>query len=140
MLLASHPKPLSPSINNSDANLVDLKMVSFVATFHVRKLLTLETTASKQIINTFVMFSSFLFLRYGHQTADIKPFPKLTSARLFSQKPREKLFLRRYEASLKIFQGKAYKVPIKSSVFAAFVSLVRTLFISTSALAYGDKA
>ena len=86
------------------------------------------------------MFSSFLFLRYGHQTADIKPFPKLTSARLFSQKPREKLFLRQYEASLKIFQGEAYKVPIKSSVFAAFVSLVRTLFISTSALAYGDKA
>ena len=40
LLLASHPKPLSPSINNSDANLVDLKMVSFVATFHVRKLHT----------------------------------------------------------------------------------------------------
>ena len=36
------------------------------------------------------MFSSFPFLRYGHQTADIKPFPKLTSARLFSQEPRKK--------------------------------------------------
>ena len=86
------------------------------------------------------MFSSFSFLRYGHQTADIKPFPKLTSARLFSQEPRKKLFLRRHEASLKIFEDKTCKVPIKSSFFADFVSLVKTLFISTSALSYGDKA
>ena len=84
------------------------------------------------------MFSSFSFLRYGHQTADIKPFPKLTSARLFSQEPRKKLFLRRHEASLKIFVDKACKVPIKSSFFAALVLLVKTLFISTSALSYGD--
>ena len=82
------------------------------------------------------MFSSFSFLRYGHQTADIKPFPKLTLARLFSQEPRKKLFLRRHEASLKILEDKACtcKVPIKSSLFAAFV-----LFISTSALSYGDE-
>ena len=53
------------------------------------------------------MFSSFPFLRYGHQTADIKPFPKLTSARLFSQEPRKKLFLNRHKASLKIFKNKA---------------------------------
>ena len=84
------------------------------------------------------MFSSFSFLRYGHQTADIKPFPQLTSARLFSQEPRKKLFLRRHEASLKIFVDKACKVPIKSSFFAALVLLVKTLFISTSALSYGD--
>ena len=84
------------------------------------------------------MFSSFSFLRYGHQTADIKPFPKLTLARLFSQEPRKKLFLRRHEASLKIFVDKACKVPIKSSFFAAFVLLVKTLFISTSALSYDD--
>ena len=86
------------------------------------------------------MFSSFPFLRYGHQTADIKPFPKLTSARLFSQEPRKKLFLRRHEASLKIFEDKACKVPIKSSFCAAFISLVKTLFISTSSLSHGDKA
>jgi len=86
------------------------------------------------------MFSSFPFLRYGHQTADIKPFPKLTSARLFSQEPRKKLFLRRHKASLKIFEDKACKVPIKSSFFAAFISLVKTLFISTSSLSHGDKA
>ena len=86
------------------------------------------------------MFSSFSFLRYGHQTEDIKPFPKLTSARLFSQEPPKKLFLRRHEASLKIFEDQACKVPIKSSFFAAFVLLVKTLFISTSALSYGDKA
>ena len=85
------------------------------------------------------MFSSFSFLRYGHQTADIKPFPKLTSARLFSHEPRNKLFLRRHEASLKIFEDKACKVPIKSSFFAAFASLVKTLFISTSSLSHGDK-
>ena len=84
------------------------------------------------------MFSSFSFLRYGHQTADIKPFPKLTSAGLFSQEPRKKLFLRRHEASLKIFVDKACKVPIKSSFFAALVLLVKTVFISTSALSYGD--
>ena len=86
------------------------------------------------------MLSSFSFLRYGHQTADIKPFPKLTLARLFSQEPRKKLFLRRHEASLKIFEDKARKAPIKNSFFAAFVSLVKTLFISTSALSYGYKA
>ena len=86
------------------------------------------------------MLSSFSFLRYGHQTADIKPFLKLTSARLFSQEPRKKLFLRRHEASLKIFEDKACKAPIKNSFFAAFVSLVKTLFISTSALSYGNKA
>ena len=60
------------------------------------------------------MFSSFPFFRYGHQTADIKPFPKLTSARLFSQEPRKKLLLRRHEASLKIFEDKACKVPTKT--------------------------
>ena len=86
------------------------------------------------------MFSSFSFLRYGHQTADIKPFPKLTSARLFSKEPRKKLFLRRHKASLKIFEDKACKVPIKSSFFAAFASLVKTLFMSTSSLSHGDKA
>ena len=86
------------------------------------------------------MFSSFPFLRYGHQTADIKPFPKLTSARLFSQEPRKKLFLRRHKASLKILEDKACKVPIKSSFFAAFISLVKTLFISTSSLSHGDEA
>ena len=84
------------------------------------------------------MFSSFSFLRYGHQTADIKPFPKLTSARLFSQEPRKKLFLRQHEASLKIFEDKACKIPIKSSFFADFVSLVKTLFISASSLSHGD--
>ena len=82
------------------------------------------------------MFSSFPFLRYGHQTADIKPFQKLTSARLFPQEPRKKLFLRRHEASLKVFKDKACKVPIKSSFFAAFVSLVKTLFISTTVLSH----
>ena len=86
------------------------------------------------------MFSSFPFLRYGHQTADIKPFPKLTSARRFSQETRKKVFLRRHKASLKIFEDKASKVPIKSSFFAAFISLVKTLFISTSSLPHGDKA
>ena len=85
------------------------------------------------------MFSSFPFLRYGHQTADIKPFPKLTSARLFSQEPRKKLSLRRHKASLKIFEDKACKVPIKSSFFVAFIALVKTLFISTSSLSHGDK-
>ena len=85
------------------------------------------------------MFSSFPFLRYGHQTADIKPFPKLTSARLFSQEPRKKLSLRRHKASLKIFEDKACKVPIKSSFFVAFIELVKTLFISTSSLSHGDK-
>ena len=86
------------------------------------------------------MFSSFPFLRYGHQTADIKPFPNLTSARLFSQEPRKKLSLRRHKASLKIFEDKACKVPIKSSFFVAFIALVKTLFISTSSLSHGDKA
>ena len=85
------------------------------------------------------MFSSFPFFRYGHQTADIKPFPKLTSARLFSQEPRKKLSLRRHKASLKIFEDKACKVPIKSSFFVAFIALVKTLFISTSSLSHGDK-
>ena len=85
------------------------------------------------------MFSSFPFLRYGHQTADIKPFPKLTSARLFSQEPRKKLSLRQHKASLKIFEDKACKVPIKSSFFVAFIALVKTLFISTSSLSHGDK-
>ena len=98
------------------------------------------TKASKQRINTFFMFSSFPFLRYGHQTADIKPFPKLTSARLFSQEPRKKLSLCRHKASLKIFEDKACKVPIKSSFFVAFIALVKTLFISTSSLSHGDKA
>ena len=86
------------------------------------------------------MFSFFPFLRYGHQTADIKPFPKLTSARLLSQEPRKKLFLHRHKASLKIFEDKACKVPLKSSFFTAFISLVKTLFISTSSLSHGDKA
>ena len=86
------------------------------------------------------MFPPFSFLRYGYQTADIKPFPQLTSARRFSQETRKKLFLRGHETSLKIFDVKACKVPIKSSFFAAFVSLVKTLFISTRALSYGDKA
>ena len=86
------------------------------------------------------MFSSFPFLRYVHQTADIKPFPNLTSARLFSQEPRKKLSLRRHKASLKIFEDKACKVPIKSSLFVAFIALVKTLFISTSSLSHGDKA
>ena len=85
------------------------------------------------------MFSSFPFFRYGHQTADIKPFPKLTSARLFSQEPRKKLSLRRHKASLKIFEDKACKVPIKSSFFVAFIALVKTLLISTSSLSHGDK-
>ena len=86
------------------------------------------------------MFSSFPFLRYGHQTAAIKPFPKLTSARLFSQEPRKKLFLRRHKASLKIFEDKACKIRVKSSFFAAFISLAKKLFISTSPLSHGDKA
>ena len=86
------------------------------------------------------MFSTLSFLRYGHQTADIKPFPRLTSARLFSQEPRKKLFLRQHEASLKIFEDNACKIPIKSSFFADFVSLVKTLFISASSLSHGDKA
>ena len=112
-------------------------MLFFVGKIHMRKLQTQGTKAPKQRINTFFIFSSFSFLRYGHQIADIKPFPKLTSARLFSQEPRKKLFLRRHEASLKILEDKACtcKVPIKSSLFAAFV-----LFISTSALSYGDEA
>ena len=84
------------------------------------------------------MFSSFSFLRYGHQTADIKPFLKLTSARLFSQEPHKKLSLRRHKASLKIFEDKACKVPIKSSFFVVFIALVKTLFISTSSLSHGD--
>ena len=69
------------------------------------------TKAPKQRIKTFFMFSSFSFFRYGHQTADIKPFLKLTSARLFSQEPRKKLFLRCHETSLKIVEDKACKVP-----------------------------
>ena len=139
MLLASHPKPVSSSINKRDANLIDQKMVFLMEKIHVRKLQTQATKASKLRINTFFMLSSFSFLRYGHQTADIKSFPKLTLARLFTQEPRKKLFLRRREASLKIFEDKACKAPMKNSFFAAFVSLVKTLFISTSALSYGYK-
>ena len=51
---------------------------------------------------------------------DIKPFPKLTLARFFSQEPPKKLFLRRHEASLKIFEDKACKVPIKKLFLRTF--------------------
>ena len=91
MLLASHPKPVSSSINKRDANLIDQKMVFLMEKIHVRKLQTQATKASKLRINTFFMLSSFSFLRHGHQTADIKSFPKLTLARLFTQEPRKKL-------------------------------------------------
>ena len=42
MLLASHPKPVSSSINKRDVNLIDLKMVFFVKKKkkHLRKLQT----------------------------------------------------------------------------------------------------
>ena len=88
----------------------------------------------------FFMFSSFSFLRYEYQTADIKPFLKLTLARLFSQEPLKKFFLWRHEGSFKIFEDKACNEPLKSFFFAPFVSLVKTLFISTSAFSYGEKA
>ena len=109
-------------------------IIAFLVIHHLMSYVDVYTEA-----NVMSMLS-FPFLRYGHQTADIKPFPKLTSARLFSQEPCKKLFLRRHKASLKIFEEKACKVPIKSSFFAAFTSLVKTLFISTSSLSHGDKA
>ena len=40
LLLASHAKPVSSSINKRDASLIDLKMVFFVEKIHVRKLQT----------------------------------------------------------------------------------------------------
>ena len=139
MLLANHPKPqLVHPLTRVMRTLLTYKCYFLWEKFIcVSSKLKDSAKAPKQRINTFFIFSSFSFLRYGHQIADIKPFPKLTSARLFSQEPRKKLFLRRHEASLKILEDKACtcKVPIKSSLFEAFV-----LFITTSAISYGDEA
>ena len=38
LLLASHPKPVSSSINKRDVNLIDLKMAFFAKKIYVRKL------------------------------------------------------------------------------------------------------
>ena len=40
LLLASHPIPVSSSINKRDVNLIDLKMAFIVKKIHVRKLQT----------------------------------------------------------------------------------------------------
>ena len=69
-----------------------------------------------------------------------KTFSKAYFSQNFLSRTSQENLLRRHKASIKIFEDKACKVPIKGSFFAAFISLVKTLFISTSSLSHGDKA